>query len=388
MGEPAPGRRRRVQTEPRDGRGDAAAPRDPRGQAGRITWSRFVRYGALVAVTGVSIYLLLPSLLGVFMSWPSLKHAHWYFVAVVLVSEAASFVCMWDLDRILLGTRTWFPVATAQLAGNAVGRILPGGGATATAFSVSMLRRAGFDGGEATVALATSTGLQLATALALPVLALPAIVGGASMAHDLAAAAYLGLAALGFLVAAGWTALRCDRPVRLAGRVLQWLLNHTVRREDPLTGLPETLLTDRNSIRSLLGAHWKRATLSAAGRTGFDYLTLLAALAAVGASPQPSLVLLGYTGAALLALVPFTPGGLGFVEGGLVGLLTLAGVPGKGALAATLLYRLASYWLPLPAGGIAYLLFRRRYGRVGLPEEGGRGHADNGGARPVRVRRR
>jgi hypothetical protein len=341
-----------------------------------------------VAVTGVSIYLLLPSLLGVFMSWPSLKHAHWYFVAVVLVSEAASFVCMWDLHRILLGTRTWFPVATAQLAGNAVGRILPGGGATATAFSVSMLRRAGFDGGEATVALATSTGLQLATALALPVLALPAIVGGASMAHDLAAAAYLGLAALGFLVAAGWTALRCDRPVRLAGRVLQWLLNHTVRREDPLTGLPETLLTDRNSIRSLLGAHWKRATLSAAGRTGFDYLTLLAALAAVGASPQPSLVLLGYTGAALLALVPFTPGGLGFVEGGLVGLLTLAGVPGKGALAATLLYRLASYWLPLPAGGIAYLLFRRRYGRVGLPEEGGRGHADNGGARPVRVRRR
>jgi uncharacterized protein (TIRG00374 family) len=53
---------------------------------------------------------------------------------------------------------------------------------------------------------------------------------------------------------------------------------------------------------------------------------------------------------------------LGFVEAGLVGTLTLAGVPAPAALAATLLYRLVSYWLPIPVGGVAYLLFRRRYG--------------------------
>jgi uncharacterized protein (TIRG00374 family) len=77
--------------------------------------------------------------------------------------------------------------------------------------------------------------------------------------------------------------------------------------------------------------------------------------------PRPSLVVLAYSSAALLALVPFTPGGLGFVEAGLVGTLTLAGVPAAQALTATLLYRLAAYWLPIPAGGVAYLLFRRRY---------------------------
>jgi uncharacterized membrane protein YbhN (UPF0104 family) len=49
------------------------------------------------------------------------------------------------------------------------------------------------------------------------------------------------------------------------------------------------------------------------------------------------------------------------VEAGLVGTLSLAGVPGAQALTATLLYRLAAYWLPIPAGGVAYLLFRRRY---------------------------
>jgi len=100
---------------------------------------------------------------------------------------------------------------------------------------------------------------------------------------------------------------------------------------------------------------------AAAGSTLFDYLALLAALRAVGAEPRPSVVLLAYSAAKLFALIPFTPGGLGFVEGGLVAILRLAGVPAAGALAATLVYRIASFWLPLPAGGVAYLLFRRRY---------------------------
>jgi uncharacterized protein (TIRG00374 family) len=83
-------------------------------------------------------------------------------------------------------------------------------------------------------------------------------------------------------------------------------------------------------------------------------------LRAVGAKPQPSLVLLAYTAAAVLALIPLTPGGLGFVEAGLAGTLKLAGVAASDALAATLLYRIVSFWLPLPAAGVAYALFRRR----------------------------
>lgn len=100
--------------------------------------------------------------------------------------------------------------------------------------------------------------------------------------------------------------------------------------------------------------------LAAIGNTGFDYLALLCALRAVGASPRPSLVVLAYAAAEVFALIPVTPGGLGFVEAGLVGTLTLAGTAPHAALAATLLYRLVSYWLPIPAGGVAYLLFRRR----------------------------
>jgi uncharacterized protein (TIRG00374 family) len=66
----------------------------------------------------------------------------------------------------------------------------------------------------------------------------------------------------------------------------------------------------------------------------------------------------------VLALIPLTPGGLGFVEAGLVGTLTLAGVPATDAVTATLLYRIVAFWLPIPAGGVAYVLFRRRYDGV------------------------
>ena len=210
-----------------------------------------------------------------------------------------------------------------------------------------MLRRAGIDTGEATAALGTSTLLQIATTLALPIVALPAMLGGAPVSHDLATAAYLGIAVLAALLAAAAAAFIFDEPLELAGRAAQWLLNHTIRRRQPVSGLPQEFIADRDFVRSTVGERWRAATLAAAGNTAFDYLALLCALRAVGAEPRPSLVVLAYAAAELLALIPLTPGGLGFVEAGLVGTLTLAGVPAHEALTATLLYRLVGYWLPL-----------------------------------------
>ena len=60
-------------------------------------------------------------------------------------------------------------------------------------------------------------------------------------------------------------------------------------------------------------------------------------------------------------MIPITPGGLGIVEASLTGLLVLSEVNSSQAVLATLTYRLASYWLPLLAGPIAYALFRIRY---------------------------
>jgi uncharacterized protein (TIRG00374 family) len=327
----------------------------------RRWWWQYAKPGVLVLVTGASLYALLPSLVAVFASWRSLADLTWYWAALALVSETGSFVCLWELERIALHVKSWFAVACSQLAGNAVGRILPGGAATASAFSVGMLRRAGVNVGDAAAALAATTSLQFGAALALPLLALPAILGGAPVDRSLATSAYLGAAVLVLLVIGGVIAFAFDRPLEDFGRALQWVLNRTVRRRRPISDLPHRLLLQRNFVRNTLGRRWKAAILSAAGTTGFDYLALLCALRAVGAQPRPSLVVLAYAGAKVLTLIPLTPGGLGFVEAGLVGTLTLAGVEAQDALLATLTYRLVSFWLPIPAGGLAYAAFRRRY---------------------------
>ncbi len=152
-----------------------------------------------------------------------------------------------------------------------------------------------------------------------------------------------------------------DRPLRTAGRVIERTLNRTIRRRRPTEGLDARLLAERDGIRDVLGEQWKVALLAASGRWIFDFAALLACLRAVGAKPNPSLVLLAYVAASLLGLIPLTPGGLGFVEAGLTGTLALAGIPSGAAVVATLAYRLVSFWLPIPAGAVAYGLFSRRY---------------------------
>ena len=106
---------------------------------------------------------------------------------------------------------------------------------------------------------------------------------------------------------------------------------------------------------------------------------------ATGARPNLFLVLLAYAVSQILVVVPITPGGLGFVEVGLVGFLRFAGLDPAAALGATLAYRLFSYWLPLPVGAAAYGLYVHRYhrkvspGAVYVPrpgEEGFDGGAD------------
>ena len=146
--------------------------------------------------------------------------------------------------------------------------------------------------------------------------------------------------------------LHADWPLRGLARAVQSLHNHVfARNRQPLTGLDKRFLTDRDSVREVLGRQWRQALLLTTGRIGFDFGCLLGALRATGAHPQPSLVLLAYAAANIIALIPLTPGGLGIVEASLASLLVLAGVPSSSAFVATLAYRLVSYWLPVLAGG-------------------------------------
>jgi hypothetical protein len=92
------------------------------------------------------------------------------------------------------------------------------------------------------------------------------------------------------------------------------------------------------------------------------------AVRAVGSDSRALLVLLAFVTAQLLAQIPVTPGGLGFVEAGLAAMLVLAGVGAADAALATLAYRLASYWLPLPAGAAAWGIHAWRYRESPAPQ--------------------
>ncbi len=204
------------------------------------THRQYVKSVVLLAVTAVSLYLLLPGLISVFSSWRSLEHLDWPFAVLVLLFEVGSSFCLWEVDRIALATNGWFPIACAQLAGNALGRIVPG---SATPFTVVMLQKTGLDAGDAAAALTASTGLQISTALALPVLAIPAMISGAPVDRGLANAAYLGVAVVVLLLGAGAVLLQTDAPLEWIGRGIQRLLNTTVRRRRPVTGLADELLS-------------------------------------------------------------------------------------------------------------------------------------------------
>jgi uncharacterized protein (TIRG00374 family) len=345
--------------------GDSGEPvGDGRGALRR----KLVVRGLFLLLTAVSLYLLFPSLVEVFTSWRDLRTLDVLWVAIALGFEAASFLAVWELQRIVLRTPSWFAVGTSQLTGNAFGRIVPGGMATAGALQYRMLVQASIPGSTAAAGLTATSVIAFATMLALPVLALPAVLGGVRAPEGLLQSAYLGAAVFVLMAGAGAAVLLSDRPLALIARLVGWI-QARLGRASRAQGLREKLLRERDAIRVAVGPHWRMALVAAVGRWAFDYLALLATLRAVGAEPDPSLVLLAYVAAQLLGTIPLTPGGLGFVEAGLTGLLRAAGVDAGDAIVATLAYRLVSFWLPLPFGLASWWLFRRRYGRV--PDEPG-----------------
>jgi len=154
----------------------------------------------------------------------------------------------------------------------------------------------------------------------------------------------------------------------------------------PVTGLSERLLAERDTIRAVLGRKWWQAVLLTASRLGCDFGCLLAALRATGASPHPSLVLLAYSAAGILALLPLTPGGLGMVEAGLSGLLVLAGVRASDALLATLAYRVGFLLATAPRRAAGLPSFPPPLRTAGFPAgRAGRGRPAASGRHRFRV---
>ncbi len=300
---------------------------------------------------------MFPSVVEVLGSWRDITRFSPGSLAGMAALQLAALACLWALQHVALRAPRWRPVITSQLAGNALAKVAPGGGALGSALQYRMLVQAGLPPAATVSALTVVNLLVFAVVLALPVLAIPALLRG-SVDRTLLETAVVGMVIFVVACALGALLLSTDRPLAWIGRQIQALRNRLRRKAEPLQRLPERLLHERDRILQTLGPRWKRALTATVGRWTFDYLTLLAALAAIGAHPRPGLVLLAFCGAQVLAQIPVTPGGLGFVEAGLTAMLALAGVSAGDAVLATFAYRLFSYWLPLPLGLAAFALHR------------------------------
>jgi glycosyltransferase 2 family protein len=89
-------------------------------------------------------------------------------------------------------------------------------------------------------------------------------------------------------------------------------------------------------------------------------VALIAALRSVGAHPAIlATAVVFLAGNAVGAATP-TPGGIGGVEAVLAAGLTAIGIPAHEAIPAVLLFRMATFWLPIPVGWVSYLMLQRR----------------------------
>jgi uncharacterized protein (TIRG00374 family) len=292
------------------------------------------------------------------------------WIVLMVVAEVLSFVCLWWLIRILLPKVSWFVAATSQLTSNSVSRVVPGGGGAAAggATLYRMLAVSGTNPTQAGGALAAMSLLSTAALTAIPAIGVAIALFGAPIPKGLSPIAIASALFCGLLLMVGALALRTTAPLLLAGRVVDTVLRGAGRvlRKDWSVDT-DNLLIERDRLARLLGKRWPAATAASALNWTFDYLVLVFALYAVNAEPRLSLVMVAYASGAVLSMISITPGGFGFVEVGLVSVLTLSGIPSDAAGVAVLAYRGLSLWLPIASGLFAWLLFRVKHPRRTAP---------------------
>jgi uncharacterized protein (TIRG00374 family) len=185
---------------------------------------------------------------------------------------------------------------------------------------------------------------------------------------------FVAVAVIGALMAIGLgasrspllTALPAALSVVTIGAVLLLpRLGHgpDARADDPR--LRRTVLAVRHAVvdgaREAVEILRARNVLVIAGAIGywaFDNAVLWATFHAFDTGVPLTVVLMGYLIGQLGGLLPI-PGGIGGIDGGLIGTLVVYGAPAAATTAAVLAYRVILFWLPLIVGGIAFASLRR-----------------------------
>jgi uncharacterized membrane protein YbhN (UPF0104 family) len=309
----------------------------------------------------VSLVLLAPAFADLPEAWQRLKSGHVGWLTLALGFEILSFlghIILFSAVAQAAGSRIGLWASTQiNLAGHAATRLFASAGAGGIALTAWAMRRSGMERSD--VASRMTTFLVLLYGVYMGALVVGGIglytgllPGGGSFAITIVPAIFGG-AVIAAVAAAQWV-----KPGEGRVRKVMAPVGSGVRDA-------RRLLSTRNL--GLLGAlmWW-----------GFDIAVLWACFHAFGEAPAFAVITVAYFVGMLANTLPL-PGGVGGVDGGMVGALIAFGVEPEMALIAVLAYRGFAFWLPIVPGAIAYVGLRRtvaRWEREDAGLEGAGGH--------------
>ena len=133
---------------------------------------------------------------------------------------------------------------------------------------------------------------------------------------------------------------------------------HASRLRRGLSTARQAAIDGTGEAFQILRSGNRRVLAGSVGYWAFDNAVLWATFHAFGLSLPLTVILMGYLIGQLGGLRPI-PGGVGGIDGGLIGTLIVYGAPAAGTATAVLGYRVILLWLPLIVGGIAFAALRR-----------------------------
>jgi uncharacterized membrane protein YbhN (UPF0104 family) len=318
----------------------------PRELSPRRLLRRALVVAAILAAL-LAVLLLAPGL-GDVRSKLSGANPAWLAFAVVLEAlSGASYAVMFrPIFCRRMSLRTNWELAWAELG---MGSIVPASGAGGIVLGAWVLRKQGMSGGH----IARRSVAFLLIKSSVNFVAVAAI--GAAMALGLGphqslwlTALPAALAALLLVAVAALPRIGEGRdPGRDASRFGRW--SHTVRH---------TLIGGVREAGELLRRRDLAIIAGAFGYWFFDNAVLWATFHAVGVVPPLTVILMAYLIGQLGGLLPL-PGGLGGIDGGLIGTFIVYGAPAAATVGAVLAYRVILFWLPLLVGAVCFVSLLR-----------------------------
>jgi uncharacterized protein (TIRG00374 family) len=320
---------------------------------------RWIWRGAIAVVVVLVIwFILIPQFIGARSAFDSLKALSLPLVIAAVTLEAMSLIAYSALTWVTLNPETrpgFFTLLRIDMACLGVNNAVPGGGITATASKYRMLTLARTRPADAvagtTVEVATST-LVLGGIFGVGVvLSLSSIRNNPD--YLVAAVVVIAVALLALIGSALLQYFR-DNTLRFVGFAVRRIPFISEQGARSLVGqIADQLEAFRgNRRRVVFAVGW------AAINWLLDAAALWVLLLAFGYRDNVGTLLLVYSLASILGMLPITPGGLGIVEGVLVPALVGFGSPHGIALLGVVAWRLIEYWLPILVAGGAYASLR------------------------------